>query len=364
MIIFPLKKIILTLVTLIATGCATMDNPKKKIKPKDVPRLKPLLFSAIGGDVKKSMSFMNTLDKSKISALERSIVEKYKERFSSEYPRNRSESYVNRIIDTFRRYWHKGLLSEFEQEEGFQWVFGELSPLAKERGFEVSKFSEDEFERMAKFLMNELKKDGFYSIIGRVKPFLNIMVWKNEYEKDYSVELGGSAPQNVKVLFMDDFLELGWGAYATFDILYVGGWAKKDKLFCVKPAYDLKSENFAVSYLGHEARHFADYKLFPKLDQLDLEYRAKLTEILLSESTYEDVLDKFFHEQKKDIKNPHAFSAHLIMTKLSERLGVDNDLPSLHSASKVAVKSTVKAMLAEHSDLVTKNGAESTESVF
>lgn len=347
----------------IASGCATVSKPNKKIKPKDIPALKPVVFSAINGDVKTSMILLDKIKTTELSELEKGIAEKYRSRFSSSYAQDSPKTYVQRIIEVFHNYWHKGLLKQFEQEEGLKWVFTKLTPLAEERGFKPGEFSEDEFERMAKFFMDELKKDGYYSNIGGVKPFLNIMVWKREYEKTYNVDLGVTS-QEVKVLFMDDFLELGWGAYATFDIMYVGGWAKKDKLFCVKPAYDIESEKFQVSYLGHEARHFADYKLFPKLEQIDLEYRAKLTEVLLADETFSEVMDKFIHEQKADKKNPHAYSAYLAMNGLATRMKVKNENTVLAGLDKTEVKSEVKAMIEEHSSLLNKKGADTVKTVF
>lgn len=120
--------------------------------------------------------------------------------------------------------------------------------------------------------------------------------------------------------------------------MYVGGWASRDKLFCVKPAYDVVSENFYVSYLGHEGRHFSDYKIFPKLNQIDLEYRAKFTEIIVSDSTYREMIVKFFHEQKDDRSAPHAYASHLLVQNLSKKLATTNltkkDQASVQNAAK------------------------------
>lgn len=346
-----------------ASGCATVTKSNKNVKTKDIPALKPVVFSAIYGDVKTSMALLNDIDESNLSKLEQRFVQKYKDRFATTESQEKPKDYVHQIIEVFHGYWHKGLLQEIGQEEGFKWVFSKLEPIAAERSYTAGNFSEGEFERMADFLMGELKKDGYYSNIGAVKPFLNIMVWKKEYEKIYDVDLGGTT-QKVNVLFIDEFLELGWGAYATFDVMYVGGWAKKDRLFCVKPAYDIESENFRVSYLGHEARHFADYKLFPKLDQVDLEYRAKLTEVLLADETFTEVIDKFIHEQREDKNNPHAYSAYLAMNGLSERMKLKKPGEALANLEKSMVKSQVRAMIEEHSSSLNKKGAATVKTVF
>ena len=58
-----------------------------------------------------------------------------------------------------------------------------------------------------------------------------------------------------------------------------GGWAKEDGLYCLCRHYDLDSERYKLSFLKHEARHFADYELYPELQPSDMEYRSKLTEL-------------------------------------------------------------------------------------
>lgn len=85
---------------------------------------------------------------------------------------------------------------------------------------------------------------------------------------------------------MDEFVTLGWTEFATMDKYHPGGWATDDALNCVKKAYDVSSETFLISYLAHEGRHCSDYKHFPKLrNSADLEYRAKLTELSMADST-------------------------------------------------------------------------------
>ena len=54
--------------------------------------------------------------------------------------------------------------------------------------------------------------------------------------------------------------------------------ASSNGLFAIGDC-DRTSETFLVSYLKHEARHFADTLDFPNLSGADLEYRAKLTEL-------------------------------------------------------------------------------------
>src|SRR4029077_9164441 len=68
-------------------------------------------------------------------------------------------------------------------------------------------------------------------------------------------------------------------------ITHTDGWATAMTLYAVRSAYDIESESFRVSYLAHEAQHFADYGRFPKLARPEREYRAKLTELAEAQAT-------------------------------------------------------------------------------
>ncbi|MFZ1685507.1 MAG: hypothetical protein WAU88_15425, partial [Candidatus Zixiibacteriota bacterium] len=98
------------------------------------------------------------------------------------------------------------------------------------------------------------------------------------------------------------------------------GWATHDALYCVRSAYDLTSEAFLVSYLAHESRHFADYKLFPKLQSADLEYRAKLTELSMADTILFQTIDFFIQNGNYDSENGHSIANFCVIRDLSEML--------------------------------------------
>ena len=84
-----------------------------------------------------------------------------------------------------------------------------------------------------------------------------------------------------------------------------GGWATTDSLFCLRDDYDLESERFRVSYLQHESRHFADYAIYPELKQIDLEYRAKLTEFAFVEESFMRLIHHFASAASPNEAAPH-----------------------------------------------------------
>lgn len=94
------------------------------------------------------------------------------------------------------------------------------------------------------------------------------------------------------------------------------GWANEDGLYCNLKCYkDLEGEEFQVSYLKHEAQHLYDYKYFPGLKSKELEYRAKLVELIYSKKHL--ILKKFLNDAKNDPDFPHPYASYNIIKNLS-----------------------------------------------
>jgi hypothetical protein len=94
-------------------------------------------------------------------------------------------------------------------------------------------------------------------------------------------------------------------------------------------------------------------QLIPALDQPDLEYRAKLTELWASRETSSRLLQAFIGGQRRDRALPHPFSDYWIVTRLSARLGTSN----LADVDVDRVRAAAAALLVEHSAAVTRLGA-------
>jgi len=156
---------------------------------------------------------------------------------------------------------------------------------------------------------------GLHALTGRTEPFYELMIWKKEETKVYDVALP-EGPVNVKVVFLDGFASFGWSGFATCGVAQTGGWAKPDALYAVRSSYDVGSEGFRVSYLTHEGQHFADYAKYPKLEQPELEYRAKLSEIAMSQATTAELLQRFAALAGTSRALPHAFANRQVQLAL------------------------------------------------
>ena len=122
---------------------------------------------------------------------------------------------------------------------------------------------------------------------------------------------------------LDELEELAAEAFRTGEFHFLGGrtggWSNGDGLIhCVKRHYDLKSESFRVSLLKHEAQHASDQSRYPGMSSVDLEYRAKLVELIYSEER--QLLGRFL--QEADAANPgsaHGLAAERIVRGFARR---------------------------------------------
>jgi hypothetical protein len=184
-------------------------------------------------------------------------------------------------------------------------------------------------------------------------PLRELMVWRRETSQAQGVELPGGRI-DVKVTLLDDFVSLGWAAWATCDKSHTGGWATEDGIMVVAPAWNLDSEPYRVSLLAHEAQHFSDYRRYPKLSPADLEYRAKLVEIALAEKTQANLLNGFSAGAARDRALPHPFADYWLVARLRARLGTDD----WKNASVKALREAALGELAAHGAALDERGRE------
>ena len=215
-------------------------------------------------------------------------------------------------------------------------------------------------------LSKALEDKGYYSTLGRTAPLLEFMIWKKVDQNTTSVELTDGF-QEVEVNYLGDFVSLGWASFATFGGPSAGGWANLEGLFVVAEKWDLESESFKVSFLKHESRHFADYKLYPKLKGSDLEYRAKLTEISFADESMYDLLTKFTNHAARVENAPHPLANWHVITDLSQEL-LNREWPDDPNAwSQIPIgelQAAARKLLTEHGRQLNEAGARKTKGII
>ena len=162
------------------------------------------------------------------------------------------------------------------------------------------------------------RQKSFHALMGRTSGYYGPYIWKDEELRRYKVELP-EGTQDYAVKFLDGFLMKSWLDYISFGETGTGGWSNGDGLIhCVRTAYDLESENFQVSLLKHEAQHAMDHARYKGITSEELEYRAKLVELIYSRERR--MLERFLGQADTTrADNGHGLSAERIVREFEIR---------------------------------------------
>jgi hypothetical protein len=282
----------------------------------------------------------------KLPEKDRRIAKQISKRFLTAEPDFRRlprDAFIQRLISLYRIYWHQVLLSPTSQVGAENNLKMRLIELAGPFTSNIS-FGEIETE-----LEKRLLKKGYYSILGKVLPYRELEIWKNQIVIKKTIELPETTV-TFKVVEMEGFICKGWMDYATCGHTYPGGWAKKHAIYCNRSRYRKRTnEAFLVSFLAHEAQHFADYKKFPKLAQTGLEYRAKLTEITLAKRSLRTLIRKFESNVSRSRKSPHAFANYKLISQLRRELRIPKSEQAISDQIPASViRSIAKNLLFSH----------------
>lgn len=217
------------------------------------------------------------------------------------------------VLTAYRRYWSRVMLGRTSPEAGER----ELAQgLARLLGTDAPPAGEPAtMADVEPRLHKRIEARGLHAQFGVTIPLREFMLWRVQDERRYEVVLPEGV-QQVRVTMLERFVSHGWVGYATADRAFAGGWATAQGLYCVRAAYDLDSETFRVSYLAHEGQHFADAHAFPRLEQPELEYRAKLVEVAQAQATLDDLMAAFDANQADSREQPHAHANRRLLTDL------------------------------------------------
>ncbi len=283
------------------------------------------------GNMPGFLELLDTLPDSKLTIDQKQIKDNYYKRFRYQ---NKENDWIAPLLAIYQSYWREVLVDYNVIEIADVKLKTNLTDFLFERNFISNEIPRDTvIERLDNFqngiatrednyLYQFIKSKGFYGMpFGRMANYYDLLLWAKQTEKIYEITIP-EGKVNVKVIFMEDFISNGWIEYATFGAKMAGGWAEKDALFCVKKKYDTSSEKFLVSYLMHEAQHFADYISFPKLTSTDLEYRAKLAELSAAKETVYKVLGSLINMSNGDREKAHAhpFASFCVIRDLSKEI--------------------------------------------
>ena len=231
----------------------------------------------------------------------KALCDNYFSRFEEEkYLTFEEDSYLNGLLVCYQKYYRDVFYLGMEKEQAAEHMRERLTAFLG-----IADADMDETEEQVK---NAFAHRGFHFLGGKTGGFYGPYIWRVTEARSYEVELpGGTAGYTVNLL--DGFITRSWLDYISFGETGTGGWTDGDGMInCVKESYDLEGESFKVSLLKHEAQHAMDMARFENMPSEDLEYRAKLVELIYS--SQRNLLQKFLWEADGSGKeNGHSRAA-------------------------------------------------------
>jgi hypothetical protein len=267
---------------------------------------------ALQGDLSQAESLFSSMnpDTAPISDVE--LATQFQARFieqSEELSPGTGDAFTDTVVSTYRKYWIHTLIGDISKQEGADFLESSLRQvLSRQDSAEFSGNAASVFELIGDIF----DEKGVHYLDTPAPPLRDLFLWKTEEKRNYSVRLTDRT-QKVSVTFMNDIYSMGWKQYATLGLVATTGWVEGDRLYCVEEAYDRSSENFEVSYLKHEGRHLVDFERFPGLQSADLEYRAKLTELVFASTSTRQLLDDFTSKSARNPTSPHAYANYQVI---------------------------------------------------
>lgn len=273
--------------------------------------VKKFYSTCLQGDVLKAIEYLKSFKNKSEDII--MLEKQYEKRFlndSEDIEINTDDPWIKEVVNCYFNYFRSVLVgNSIEVSESY--LINSLLKLINVS--EGSSLDDIEME------LEKIFREKGYSFLGGITPpYRGPYIWKTTLKKEFNVDLL-DRQQKVTVYFLSDFLMLGWIHFATMGKHYPGGWAKPEGLYYVDNEsnhIDINSSEFQIWFLKHEAQHLSDYKEFPNLNPSNLEYRAKIIELIYNPHPHE-LIEKFLKESKNDKNLPHPYAAFSIIKSLS-----------------------------------------------
>ncbi len=272
------------------------------------------------GKIHKAIAYLESLQPQTEEV--KDLKTKYTRRFllrQEEVIPKTDDPWIEIVLSSYRNYY-LAVLTGYDVKLAEERLIAELSSCLAGSIY----YAIDAIEKELKYKFQE---KGYSFLGGDTSPFYGPYIWKHTEQKSYQVKIPDGV-QKVNVFYISDFLMISWAYFATFGVVYAGGWAKEEGLYYVvreDTAIDDTSVDFVTCFLKHEAQHLYDFKHNPSLKGYQLEYRAKLVELIYYPNN-KNLLEKFHFEAANDSALPHSYASHLIMEEYIKKLNILNPM--------------------------------------
>ncbi len=224
---------------------------------------------------------------------------------------------LNEILTIYQQYYREVFYLCMEREKAADRLKEKLAEFLGTDGKDIT-LDDMEEQQVARVFISR----GFHFLGGRTSGYYGPYIWRTTETQNYEVELPHGI-QTYTVKLLDGFISQSWADYLSFGRTGTGGWSDGDGMInCIKSSYDLESEAFKVSLLKHEAQHARDLSINKNMSSEDLEYRAKLVELIYS--SQRNLLERFIQEaDNSDRSNGHAAAAERIIDGFVRKLNLN-----------------------------------------
>ena len=249
---------------------------------------------------------------------------------------------LNSILTAYQQYYRDAFYLCIGQERAANKLRDRLAVLLGIKDNSIA-LCDIEQNQLVKLFMN----CGLHFMGGKTSGYYGPYIWRITETVSYDVELPDGI-QTYTVKLLDGFVTRSWIDYLSFGEIGPGGWADGDGIInCVKSAWDFDSESFRVSLLKHEAQHARDLEKNKDMSSEDLEYRAKLVELIYSSER--NLLEAFAQEaDSSDESNGHAMAAYRIVKGFANAQGADDIKPAMIPLDQIKA---IAEMLFENSKI-------------
>ena len=291
----------------------------------------------IKGDLNSALGYLKQFPE------QAGLYDRYRLIFEQEqYTAYDTDSHLNELLAVYQRYYRDVFYLNVNAEEAAGRMRNRFAAF-----FDISGQDMD-FDTMENGLIAEAFRSGsFHFLGGKTGGYYGPYIWKSTETRQYDVELPCGV-QKYTVRFLDGFLAKSWLDYLSFGAVSTGGWSDRDGIICcVKSSYDVESESFKVSLLKHEAQHAMDLSKYRNMSPDDLEYRAKLVELIYSSER--NLLAQFVYEAgAENADNGHSRAAERIVEGFSKALRRGRG--ELRSLSIGQIQSAAKTLFVKSND--------------
>jgi len=314
------------LLGLALAGQSQPPVPAAPAAPVSTPAAREALMNAIGhalqGDVGPALETLRTVPAADFAGPAATVRACMLDRFGASAVDPPAAANLSpataRMLAIYRAYWRRALLNPAARA-------AEEERLRHDLAAALGAPPATTMTEIESRLTARIEAEGLHVLIGVTPPLRELMLWRSQTSEMREVALS-EGMHATRVVMLDDFASFGWLGFATCERNYSGGWVRQDAIYAVRPGWDdLNGESFLVSFLGHEAQHFADKEIYGELASWELEYRAKLAELALADRTQARLLDAFAHNQGDDTAIPHSYANKRVLAALRHRLGLAAD---------------------------------------